>query len=53
MKDCRNKKFHSFEHRCVHDRRFTNMENFEEAVLSITLEYMKEKSQFHGLRNKS
>ena len=41
FKDCRNKNFHSFEYRGVHDIEITNMENNEEVVLTITIGYMK------------
>ena len=45
--DCRNKYFHSFEYRWVYDMKFTILENNEEVNLTITLEYMKFKSQLY------
>ena len=45
-KDCSDNHFHSSEFRCVYDIEFTNVENIEEFVLTITLQYMKFKSQF-------
>ena len=52
IKDCRNKYFHSFDYRCVYDNKFTNMEKSEKIILSITLEYMKYKSQVYRLSEK-
>ena len=49
VKDCRSKNFHSIEYRCVFDFIFTDMENIDEVILSITLEYTKYRSQFYGL----
>ena len=53
IKDCRSKYFHTFEYSCVYDIKFANMENNEEVILSITLEYMKYKSQFYRLSKKN
>ena len=48
--DCTNKYFPSVEYRFVYDIIFTNMENKEEIIiLTITLEYMRFKSQLFGL----
>ena len=52
IKDCRSKYFHTFEYSCVYDIKFTNMENSEEVILSITLEFMKYKSQFYRFSKK-
>ena len=49
IKSCKDKYFHSFEYRCVYDIKFIKTENIEEIFLSITLGYMKYKSQFYGL----
>ena len=53
IKDYKNKYFHSFEKRCVYDIKYINMENNEEAILSITLGYMKYKSHIYGLSKKN
>ena len=52
IKDCRKKSFHSFDYRCVYDVKFINMENNEGGILTITLDYMKFKSQFYALSKK-
>ena len=49
IKDCRSKRFHSFEEKCVYDIKFGN---HEEIVLSITLGYMEIKSLLYGLSKK-
>ena len=51
--DCRSKYFHSFEHKCVYDIIFINIENMEEVILLNILEYKKDKSQFCGLSKKN
>ena len=38
IKDCRHKFFHSFEYRCVYDIKYMDMDNFEETILTNTLE---------------
>ena len=49
IKECKKKCFQSFENKCVHDIKYINIENNEEGILSITLGFMKYKSQNHGL----
>ena len=44
--------FPSFEHGCVYDNNFINMESYEEVILSITPGYMENTSQFYGLGKK-
>ena len=48
IKDCRN--FHTFVYGCVYDHKHKNLENNEEVILSITLEFMKSNSQFFKLK---
>ena len=52
-KDCRSNYFHTIEYRCVYHRKFTNTENNEEVISSITLEYMEYNFQLHGLSKKT
>ena len=40
IKHCREKYFHSFEHGCVYDIKFTKLTNNDEAILPISLDYM-------------
>ena len=49
LKIIERKYFDSFEYRCVYDITFTNMQNNEEVILTLTLGYMKYKSQLYGL----
>ena len=53
IKNFRNKYFHSFEHKCVYEKKFINMENNGEVFLTITLGYMKYSSQSYGLSKKT
>ena len=52
LKNCRNTSFDSFVYRCVYDIKFRKIENNEEVFSSITLGFMKYKSQFYGLIKK-
>ena len=44
--------FHSFECRCLYDVKVTAITNNEEDILTISIGFMKFKSQFDGLRKK-
>ena len=52
IKECRKNSFRSFEYRCVHDIKFTNLRNNEEVILTISFFYTELKSQFYGLSKK-
>ena len=52
IQPCIKKCFHSFDYRCIYDIKTIIMENNEEVIPTITLGYMKDKSQFYGLSKK-
>ena len=52
IKDCRNKRFGSFEKRCVYDIKLTKMEKNEKVVSTIVNRYMKFDSQIYAINKK-
>ena len=52
IKGCRNKSFHTFEYRPVHDTNFTKISNIEEINFTITHRSIKFETEFYGLNRK-
>ena len=50
IKDCRDKYFHTFEHRHVYDINFTKNSNNEEINFTINQRSMDFKTEFYGLK---